>query len=132
MMDPRVENLANVLVNYSVAVQPGDKVMIDGNIVGEPLLNAIYAKVLQAGGHPLMLASLPGTGDLLFRYASDEQLQYVAEPIKLIIETYDVNITIMGSENTKALSNVDPAKMVLRQRARSEIMKTFLQRIASG
>jgi aminopeptidase len=132
MMDPRVENLANVLVNYSVAVQPGDKVMIDGNIVGEPLLNAIYAKVLQAGGHPLMLASLPSTGDLLFRYASDEQLQYVAEPIKLIIETYDVNITIMGSENTKALSNVDPAKMVLRQRARSEIMKTFLQRIASG
>ena len=41
MMDPRVEKLANVLVNYSVAVQPGDKVMIDGNIVGEPLLKTL-------------------------------------------------------------------------------------------
>jgi aminopeptidase len=73
MTDPRVEKLADVLVNYSVAVQPGDKVLVQGSTLAEPLLRAVYAKVLQAGGHPLMLTLLPGMEELLFRYASDEQ-----------------------------------------------------------
>jgi aminopeptidase len=132
MTDPRVEKLADVLVSYSVAVRPGDKVVIRGGTQAEPLLKAVYAKVLQAGGHPLMLPSLPGLDELLYRYASDEQLQYIHEPQKLIVETYDVSIGIRSEANTKALSNVDPAKMVLQRQAGSELMKTYFRRSASG
>ncbi len=132
MTDLRIEKLADVLVNYSVAVRPGDKVIVQGGALAAPLLRAVYAKVLQAGGHPLMLASLPGTEELLFRYASDEQLQHVPEPVQLVTETYDVRISVRGAANTKALSSVDPAKMVLYNRARAELMKTFMQRSASG
>ncbi|MFQ6102187.1 MAG: aminopeptidase [Anaerolineae bacterium] len=132
MTDSRIEKLADVLVNYSVAVQPGDKVVVRGSTLSEPLLKAVYANVLQAGGHPLMMVALPGMEELFFRYASDEQLQHVPEPIKLITETYDVSIGIRGAENTKALSSVDPAKMVLRNQAQTELMKTYMQRSASG
>ncbi|RLC74627.1 MAG: aminopeptidase [Chloroflexi bacterium] len=132
MTDPRVDKLADVLVNYSVAVQPGNKVLIQGDALAEPLLRAVYTRVLQAGGYPLMIPSLPGMDELFFRYASDEQLQHVAEPLKLIIETYDVSINIMGAENTKSLSNVDPAKMVLRSQAQAELMKIYMQRSAAG
>ncbi|MDY6876888.1 MAG: aminopeptidase [Chloroflexota bacterium] len=132
MTDPRIEKLADVLVNYSVAVRPGDKVIVQGDSAAAPLLRAIYARVLQVGGHPLMLASVPGTDELLFRYASDEQLQHVPEPLQLIIETYDVRVSVRGVENTKALSNVDPDKMVLYSQAQTELMKTFMQRSASG
>ena len=132
MTDPRIEKLADVLVNYSVAVRPGDKVLVQGDTLAAPLLKAVYAQVLQAGGHPLMLASLPGTDELFFRYASDEQLQHVPEPLKLVIETYDVRISIRGAENTKSLSSVDPAKVVLCNQAQTELMKTFMQRSASG
>jgi aminopeptidase len=132
MTDPRIEKLADVLVNYSVAIQPGDKVLLQGDTGAEPLLKAVYVKVLQAGGYPLTQVSLPGTQELLFRYASDEQLQHVPEPLKLVSETYDVSIGIRGAENTKALSNVDPAKMVLRNRAHTELMQTFMQRSAAG
>jgi aminopeptidase len=48
------------------------------------------------------------------------------------METYDVRISVRGAANTKSLSNVDPSKMVLRNRAHSEVMKTFMQRSASG
>jgi aminopeptidase len=130
--DPRIEKLADVLVNYSVAIQPGDKVLLQGDTAAEPLLKAVYVKVLQAGGHPLTQVSLPGTRELLFRYASDEQLAHVPEPLKLVSETYDANIGIRGAENTKALSNIDPAKMVLRSRAHTELMQTFMRRSASG
>jgi aminopeptidase len=132
MTDTRIEKLANVLVNYSVAVQPGHKVMIQGETIASPLLRAVYAKVLQAGGHPLLMPSLFGTQELLFRYASDEQLLHIPEPFKLIIETYDVLISLTGTENTKALSNVDPAKTVLRSQAQAEIMKTYMARSAAG
>ncbi len=132
MGDPRVEKLAEVLVNYSVEVQPGERVMIQGETAAEPLLKAIYAGVLKAGGHPLMMISLQGIDELLYRHASDEQLQHVPEPLKLAIETYDVSIGVMSSENTKALSSIDPAKMVLRRRGRTELSKTFMRRSASG
>ena len=118
--------------SYSVAVQPGDKVLIRGGTLAAPLLKAVYAKVLQAGGHPLMMASLDGQEELFYRYASDEQLKYIPEPLKVALETYDVNISIRADANTKALSGIDPAKMVLQRRAGTELMKIFMRRSASG
>ena len=53
MADIRVEKMADLLVNYSVAVKPGDKVVIQGETSGEPLIKAVFIKVLQAGGLPL-------------------------------------------------------------------------------
>ncbi|MCP4543111.1 MAG: aminopeptidase [Chloroflexi bacterium] len=132
MTDPRIGKLADVLVNYSVAVQPGDKVMIQGDTVASPLLEAVYAKVLLAGGHPLLLPSLFGTQELFFHYASNEQLQHIPEPIKLVIETYDATINISGTENTKALSSVDPSKMVLRSQAQADLVQTYMRRSAAG
>lgn len=80
----------------------------------------------------MMIVTLNETDELLFRYGSDEQLRHIPEPLKLITEKYDVRISIWGEENTKALSGVDPARMVIRHQARTELMKTFMRRSASG
>lgn len=132
MTDPRVDKLAHLLVNYSVAVRPGDRVLVRGNTLAAPLLKAIYAEVLRAGGHPLMLLSLPGMDELFFHYASDEQIRFVHEPTRLITEKYDGRISIIGEANTRALNGVDPAKTVLRQQAQAELIKTMLRRSAAG
>lgn len=132
MTDHRVNKLAQVLVEYSTAVQPGDKVVINGGVAAEPLLHAVYAKVLEAGGHPLLLTSLPGTEQLLYELGTDDQLAFIPQPLKVIIETYDVRINVRAAANTKELSNVAPSKMVLRSRAQTELMKTFMRRSAAG
>ncbi len=132
MSDLRIEKLAELLVNYSVTIRKGDKVAIQGGSLAEPLLKAVYAKVLQAGGNPFLISSPEGLDEIFYRYASDDQLQHIPPPTKLIMETYDVRISILGEGNTRALSNVDSKKMVLRQQARSGIMKTFLDRAAKG
>ncbi len=131
MADPRIEKLAKTLVDYSVAVRNGDRVLVNGSVIAEPLLKEIYARVLQAGGHPLMTVSLPGTDEIFFRYASDEQLKHVPKPLELIMETYDVRISVIAESNTKALSNVEPGKIVLQERARTELMRTFMRRSAA-
>lgn len=131
-MDPRTEKLAEVLVNYSAAVKPGDKVFIKGGIKTEPLILAIYKKVLQAGGYPLVWLTLAGLDDLRYRYASDEQLEAFPDPLKLVTETYDVLISLLGSENTKLLSGVDPKKVSLVRRGEKQDFLNYAERAAKS
>ena len=130
MADIRIEKMADLLVNYSVAVKEGDKVAIMGDALAEPLLKAIYVKVLQAGGNPYLTMSPAGLEELFFKYASDAQLKHIAPPTKLMYETYDCRIFIGGDENTKALNSVDPAKLVTHQQARRDLLKVMLERSA--
>ncbi|MGE5179476.1 MAG: aminopeptidase [Bacteroidota bacterium] len=132
MADPRVEKLADLLVNYSIAAKPGQKIAIQGPTPAEPLIRAIYASVLKAGAHPLVLATIPGLDEALFRHATDEQLQHVPPPARLVTETYDGLIALWASANTKSLSTVEPRKLALHQRAMGEIQRIFMQRHATG
>ena len=72
MGDPRVEKLADLLVNYSIGAKPGQTVAIQGSTLAEPLIRALYASTLSAGAHPTVLATLPGMEEILYRLASDE------------------------------------------------------------
>ena len=54
MRDPRLEKLADVLVNYSVGVQKDQLVRISGPPVAQPLVVELYRRVLAAGGHPVV------------------------------------------------------------------------------
>jgi aminopeptidase len=130
--DPRIDKLAEVLVNYSNAVKKGETVLIRGEIVAEPLFKALYAKVLEAGGFPMIVPTIPEVGELFYRLASDEQLQHIPEPIKVAMETYDCIISVMCESNTKAMSNVDPAKMAMTSRAQKDIFMNALRRMAAG
>ena len=130
--DPRIAKLAELLVQYSVAVRPGDRVMINGSTLAAPLLAEIYACVLRSGGHPLMQAIIPGMDEVLYKNASESQLRFVHPPARLGIETYDVAISISGAQNTKSLSGVDPGKMAVYSQSRQEMFDTFMKRAAAG
>lgn len=132
MADLRIEKLADLLVNYSTGVRKGDRVVIQSSTVAEPLLKELYKRILQAGGHPFMMNSLPDIDEIYYKYASDEQIKYIHKPTELIYETYDVRISIIAESNTRALANVDPARTVMQQKAREGLMKTFLRRSAAG
>jgi aminopeptidase len=132
MADPRVTKLADLLVRYSVDVRPGDKVLVNGSSTAALLLQEVYAAVLRAGGHPLMLVSLPNMDDVMYRYASDEQLRFMPPPLLLGIESYDASISVSGTENTKNLSHVDPAKIAVRSQGRREMLDIFMKRAAAG
>ena len=132
MTESRLEKWADLLVNYSVAVKPGDRVLLRGDMLAEPLIKAVYGKVLQAGGFPFVYIDIPGTKELFFKYANDEQLAYVAEPLKLAMTTFECMIRILGDENTHALSRVDPAKVAKNMQGLRGLQQTYLDRAARG
>jgi aminopeptidase len=62
MNDPRIENLARILVHYSTQVKENDKVIIRGyplEPIATPLIAEVYREVLKAGGHPQIAVDIP-------------------------------------------------------------------------
>jgi aminopeptidase len=125
------QKLAKLIVNYSVNVQPGDKVLINTATNAEDLTKEIYREVLIAGGNIVRINySFNGQEELFFKYSSDDQLKFV-DP--LYIETWkqiDKMIAIYSSFNTKSLTNVSPEKKTIVAKARTELNKIYLERAA--
>ena len=132
MADPRYETWAKTLVGYSVDVQPGQTVAISGGTVAEPLLRALFREVLARGAFPVPLPALPGLAAELLRSGTDEQLRFISPLERFAREEADVAITVLAETNTKALSQVDPARQTVYQAARSGLVQTFMQRAAEG
>jgi aminopeptidase len=132
MTDPRTEKLARLLVDYSVGVKTGDRVLLTGALVTAPLMREIYRQVIRAGGHPLTNWRDEQMTEIMYREGSDEQLKHVPAPIKQIIETYDCQIGLMGANNTRTLSGVEPDRQRLASRAMAELNKIHMRRSAAG
>ena len=132
MFDPRVAKLAQVLVQYSAGVKPGDLVSISGTTLAEPLVLALLEETLKAGGHPRVRLSPTAAIEVLYKNASDEQLQFVSELDRQEVEQLDVNIRVLSESNTRALSNIDPAKPAMLSQARRPLQERFLERAAKG
>jgi aminopeptidase len=132
MHDPRLEKLADVLVNYSVSVQKGQLVRLHGQPPALPLLLETYRKAVQAGGHVFFRCNLEALEEIFYKTATDEQLKFVNPLALKEVETIDASIGIWAEENTKALSNTDPKRISLASAARQPITKIYLQRAAEG
>jgi len=128
MADVRIENLARILVDHSAQIKPGDRVAIESTTAAEPLVRALYAAILERGGQPYLLLDLPDQDEILFRVASDEQLEITPAIRKLVYEQYESRIRIHSATNPRALSGVDPARQKRRQKALASILETQMRR----
>jgi aminopeptidase len=132
MRDQRAEALAKILVQYSTKVQPEDVCVINGATSAEALVLAVYEEVLRAGGHPVVQMAPEEGMASYYRLASDKQLDWVSPTQVWAAEKADVRIAIISEDNTRALSNVDPAKQARAQQARKPLMDTTMKRSAEG
>jgi aminopeptidase len=132
MRDPRLTKLADVLVNYSVAVREGQLVRISAPPAASPLIAELYRSTLAAGGHPFVRAAPEELQEIKLKEGSDEALRYVSPVDRFEVEQIDCSIGIWAEENTKALTNVDPKRMGMAEAARRPLRELFLNRFAEG
>jgi aminopeptidase len=132
MADPRISRLARLLVDYSTAVKPNDKVAIVSMPAAAPLVEAVYERVLERGAFPHLLIDLPGINELFHRKANDAQLNYISPLDEFERGQADAFIGIRSASNTRSLSNIDPARQAKRQLARRPLMQKFMERSATG
>lgn len=128
MTDPRVERLAKILVEHSTQIQPGDRVAIEATTAAEPLVEKLYEEILRHGGEPYLLLSLPNQEEILFRTASDAQLESTPIFHRLAYEQFESRIRIHSAVNPRALSGIRPEKHRLRQKAMAPILEAQMRR----
>jgi len=131
-MDPRIEKLADVIIDYSLGIKEGDFFVINSPPIAALLVEALNISALKKGANPTTTIGLPSLGELFLKNATEEQLRWVSPVQRLIIEQADVTFSILADTNTKAMTNTDPAKQMQRAAAMNDLTKTYMERAASG
>jgi aminopeptidase len=132
MADIRLKRLADVLVNYSTEVQPGEWVGILGDVTALEGLREVYAAVLKAGGYPSLMIGDEATQRMLLREANDAQLEWMDPSLTLYLKQADVYIRVGATNNTRAMTNISAKRAQQERRAKRAWLDTRLARAAAG
>src|SRR5437667_9396794 len=132
MTDPPVVKLADLLVNYSLELKPGQIVRLDGGTVAAPFVRELYREGLRAGAYPRTRVEVEGIDVIAVGEASDEQLTFISEIDRFEIENVDAIVTIWGDRNTRALSQADPQRVSKKIAARRKLTNRLWERIDEG
>lgn len=132
MYDQRIRKWADVLVRYSLSLQPGQTFAINSTTSGIPLVNEVYRAALKAGAYPHIILTSPDAQEIAAKEGSSEQLTYTNKIDELVANTFDATLTIQASDNPKVLTNVDSTRIAQLQQGRRPIRSRIMERGGNG
>lgn len=122
-MDIRDRKLAELLVNYSCNLKPGEKILIDYE--GEDckyLVKELIKCSYQAGGMPYVNIRDSQINRALLMNASEEQLKFRSEYELNQMQGMDAYIAIRGGANSSELADVPAEKLNLYDKIMSPVL----------
>ena len=115
MTDPRYDKLASNLINHSICLQKGEKVLIEAFDLPETMVIALVRAARKAGGVPLVTLKNNHVLRELYREATEEQMQLCGDVELARMKEMDAYIAIRGSHNIAEFSDVPSDRMQLYQ-----------------
>ncbi len=131
-MDKRVEDLARIIVHYSLELKSGQLFKIRAEPIAEPLVKAVYNEALKVGAHVITEINFIDLQESFFLHGNDEQLTYISPIKELEYDKIDAYLGIWGTTNTKFLSGVNPKRQQLFHKAMEPLMDKFFKRASQG
>ncbi|MCX7026493.1 MAG: aminopeptidase [Spirochaetes bacterium] len=113
MGDPRIGRLADILVNYSVKVKPGEKVLIQNTNPEPEFVKALISTVHDAGGLAFVTLRDKSVERELYLRGPEEQFALQAEFELARMEKMDAYIGFTSLRNAFAWKDVPSEKMDL-------------------
>ncbi len=117
MRDPRIDDLASLLVDRSVGVEPGWQVFIRSTPLARPLVDAVQEQIARRGAYPILHLSWEMIGG---PFAREAPLELLAKPAPLLLRAWeecDAFISITATENVREGSELSPERRrILQQR----------------
>ncbi len=113
MLDPRITRLADVLVNYSCAVQPGETILIEAIDVPHEFTCECVRVAHEAGARPLVSLKSNQVQRALLHAATREQWDLIADYETLRMSRVQCYIGARGNPNVSELSDVEAGKQRL-------------------
>ncbi|HRE47369.1 MAG TPA: aminopeptidase [Aggregatilineales bacterium] len=131
-MDSRTQKMAEVIVNYSLAVKPGEVCLFRGTSpLAQPLMRALTAEALKAGGVPFNYVHMSGEGVVLLEHGAVAQIERLNPMLKLMYETASCIVRIEAEEETGALVAFPPEKQQAYMRSKGGIINIQMDREAA-
>ena len=115
-MDPRIERHADVIVEHSTKVEPGDNVIINAHPAAEDLVVAIAERLGEVGANPSISLRSKRATRAYMRARDPDTYELPTHQLAEMEET-DVVIIVKGETNMSEISDVDPENTVARAQA---------------
>ena len=113
MHDARFDNLAKLLVEYSIRLGRNETVLIEAFDVPDEMTVALIRAARKAGGVPFVQTYHARVSRALALEASDRQLNLLARHELARMKKMDAYVALRGSNNITELSDVPAEKMKL-------------------
>lgn len=111
MPDPRYNRLAAVLLDHSVGVEAGDKVLIEATDTPPEFVCLLIREIAARGGLPMVSTYSQSVLRALYSAATEEQMRLVGQVERARMEASDCYIGVRGSLNISELSDVPPDRL---------------------
>jgi len=133
LVDSRIEKQADILVNFSVKVKKGDRVLIVSDRLARPLALEVYKKALLAGASEIRVnfevdeqiisRTYNEFGEVFFKYAKPFQIKAFPKIADNELKNIDCWIRLYASENSRGFSDIDPKLISERSKVVSPLVK---------
>ncbi|MBQ4049163.1 MAG: aminopeptidase [Clostridia bacterium] len=111
MLDPRISILAKNLVNYSIKVKKGEKVLIEAYEVDTPIVTELVKCVYEVGGYPFVEIFDKKIERAILHGTSEEHMTLMQKYALARMEDMDCYIGVRGGKNSYETSDVPSDKM---------------------
>jgi len=113
MKDPRIQELADILIGYSLNVKKGEYILIKTDEPEAlPLMEELYKKILEKGGYPLIRIQPEIFEYLMAKNASKEQIENFLDTEIYEMRKIQGRIRIYAPKNSKIMADIDPKKLL--------------------
>lgn len=127
-----LQRFANLLVNYSVGVSPGDNVLIRYTEIDSRLAEHVAGEVVKAGANPFYETSPDGSAERYIMHANATQLDQINEQSLWLMQKCNKLINIRSATNTRSMASLDAGRLSRKTKANSPISKLFMERQGRG
>jgi aminopeptidase len=114
MKDPRIEKLAKNLINYSVKLQKGEKILIENFKLETELVTALVKEAYAVGAYPFVSIKDHKVDRALLMGATEEHFNMVAEYEANVMKDMDAYIGLRSGVNINELSDVPAENMKIQ------------------
>lgn len=115
MIDPRMKELADILVGYSAKVQPGERVLIGDYEAPDEMISLLIERVIEAGGLPFVDIKKSRISRALYLNATEEQTKVLGRADVDFMKEMQCYIALRGGSNITEMSDVPDEKMKIVQ-----------------
>ena len=110
MIDPRMTKLADVLINYSVELKPGENILIEAIDAPHEMTCELVRVAREAGAEPLVTLKSNHVLRSMLIHGSEEQLKLIADVEATRMKRVQAYVGLRGSLNISELSDVPEEK----------------------